>query len=301
MTTEPGRPAQDGRVASAALSAVRPRRARVIPGFGLTLGYTMTYLGIVVMIPIAAVFLKASTLTWPQFWSAVSSPRAISAYKVSFGCSLAAALINAVFGLIVAWVIVRYRFWGRSVVDALIDLPFALPTAVAGIALYALYLPEGWLGRILPPGIKVFATPLGVTVALTFIGLPFVVRMVEPVLRDLPADVEEAAASLGARRWHTLRMVILPELWPALLAGFALAFARGLGEFGSVIFISRQRPMETEIIPDIIREQVASHYIGARNLAEATAIAVVMLVVSFVLLLALNLLQRRLGRRTVRV
>lgn len=279
------------------MAARRRRRSRVIPGFGLTLGYSMTYLGLVVLIPLAAVFLKASTLTGAQFWSAVSSERAISAYKVSFGCSLAAAAINGVFGLIVAWVLVRYEFWGKRVVDAMIDLPFALPTAVAGIALYALYVPEGWLGRLLPPGVKVMATPLGVTVALTFVGLPFVVRMVEPVLQDLPGEVEEAAASLGASRWQTIRHVIFPELRPALLAGFALSFARGLGEFGSVIFISRSRPMESEIVPDIIRERVAAHYEGSNSIAQATAIAVVMLLVSFALLFVLNVLQRRAGRR----
>jgi sulfate transport system permease protein len=277
-----------------------PRR-RVIPGLPLTLGFTSAYLGLVVLIPLAAVFVKSSTLSAHEFWSAVSSPRALSAYRVSFGCSLAAAAVNATFGLLVAWVLARYRFPGRALVDALIDLPFALPTAVAGIALFALYAPDGWLGRFLTPlGLRVIAAPLGITIALTFVGLPFVVRMVEPVLRDLSADVEEAAASLGARRYQTVALVILPQIAPALLAGFALAFARGLGEFGSVVFISGSRRYQSEIVPDMIRELIQSHYVGSNNLAEATAIAAVMLIISLVLLFALNLLQRRLGRTVVR-
>lgn len=278
-----------------------PRRPRVIPGFALTLGYTTTYLSLIVLIPLAAVFIKSASLSPAQFWSAVSSPRALSAYRVSFGCAAAAAAVNACFGLLVAWVLARYRFPGRAVVDAMIDLPFALPTAVAGIALFVLYAPDGWFGRFLAPlGVRVVAAPLGITIALTFVGLPFVVRMVEPVLRDLSTDVEEAAASLGARRFQTITLVILPQLWPAILAGFALAFARGLGEFGSVIFISGSRRMQTEIVPDLIRELIQSHYVGSSNLAEATAIAAVMLVISFVLLFLLNLLQRRLGRQVVR-
>lgn len=264
------------------------RRAfQVLPGFNLTLGYTLFYLCIIVLIPLSAVFLKTSQLGLSQFWDVVSTPRVVASYKLSFGASLLAAAINAVFGLGLAWALVRYSFPGKKLVDALIDLPFALPTAVAGIALTALYAPNGWLGSALEPlGIKVAFTPLGVLVSLVFIGLPFVVRTVQPILEDLDTELEEAAASLGARRWQTFRHVTLPILLPALLTGFALAFARAVGEYGSVIFIAGNIPMVSEITPLMIITKLEQYdYTGA------TAIAVVMLLFSFVLLLAINGLQ----------
>ena len=264
------------------------RRAfQVLPGFNLTLGYTLFYLCIIVLIPLSAVFLKTSQLSLGQFWDVVTTPRVVASYKLSFGASLLAAAINAVFGLGLAWALVRYSFPGKKLVDALIDLPFALPTAVAGIALTALYAPNGWLGSALEPlGIKVAFTPLGVLVSLVFIGLPFVVRTVQPILEDLDTELEEAAASLGARRWQTFRHVTLPILLPALLTGFALAFARAVGEYGSVIFIAGNIPMVSEITPLMIITKLEQYdYTGA------TAIAVVMLLFSFVLLLAINGLQ----------
>ena len=225
----------------------------IIPGFGLTFGITVSYLSLLVLLPLSALILKASGLTWEQFWNTISDERVVASYRLSFGAAFVAALTNVVFGVIVAWVLVRYRFPGRSVVDAMVDLPFALPTAVAGIALTALYAPNGWLGsRLEPLGIKVAYAPLGVTVALIFIGMPFVVRTIQPVLEELGKDVEEAAASLGANRWQTIRRIIIPELWPAILTGFALAFARGVGEYGSVVFISGNLPMKTEITPLLI-------------------------------------------------
>ena len=269
------------------LSRTLLRRHSVLPGFDLALGFALTYLCLVVLIPLAAVFLKTFTLTWPQFLDAVTSPRVVASYRLTFGASLAAACVNAVFGLIVAWVLVRYRFPGRRIVDALVDLPFALPTAVAGIALTALYAGNGWIGRWLEPlGLKVAFTPLGVFVALTFIGLPFVVRTVQPVLEDVQRELEEVAATLGANRWQTITRVLFPVVLPALLTGFALAFARALGEYGSVVFIAGNMPMISEITPLLIITKLEQY-----DYSGATAIAVVMLVASFALLLAINLLQ----------
>ncbi|MBS0308660.1 MAG: sulfate ABC transporter permease subunit CysT [Proteobacteria bacterium] len=260
---------------------------RVIPGFQLSLGFTLLYLALIVLIPLSAVFLKTFTMTWEAFWHAVTSDRVLASYRLTFGGSLIAAALNVVFGGIVAWVLVRYRFPGKKFIDALVDLPFALPTAVAGIALTALYSSNGWIGRFLEPlGIKVAFTPLGVIVALTFIGLPFVVRTVQPVLEEAERELEEAAASLGANRWQIFLKVIFPTILPALLTGFALAFARATGEYGSVIFIAGNMPMVSEITPLFIITKLEQYdYTGA------TAIAVVMLVVSFALLLTINLLQ----------
>ncbi|MFH0980594.1 MAG: sulfate ABC transporter permease subunit CysT [Planctomycetota bacterium] len=269
------------------------RQRSILPGFGLTLGFTMLYLSLVVLIPLGGLFLKTATMTWGHFWGTVTDARLLAAYRLSFGASVLAATVNVVFGAVVAWVLVRYRFPGRRLVDALIDLPFALPTAVAGISLTAIYAGNGWLGRYLEPmGIKVAFAPLGVVVALTFIGLPFVVRTLQPVLEELDPAVEEAAASLGAARGQTLRRVILPELWPVLLTGFALAFARALGEYGSIIFISGNMPMKTEIVPLLMVMKLEQF-----DYAGATAIAVVMLLMSFVLLLGINVLQWWSGQR----
>lgn len=263
------------------------RKHRVLPGFRLTLGFTLFYLGLIVLLPVAAAFAKTAELTWPQFRHAVASPVALAAYRLSFGASFLAALVNAIFGLLVAWVLVRYKFWGRRLMDALVDLPFALPTAVAGITLATLYAQNGWIGSWLAPlGIKVSYTQLGVFVALTFIGLPFVVRTVQPVLEDFDLEVEEAAASLGANRLKTFFRVILPAIFPALLTGFALAFARGLGEYGSVVFISSNIPFRTQIVPVLIMSKLDQF-----DYAGATALAVVMLAVSFLLLLGINGLQ----------
>jgi sulfate transport system permease protein len=260
---------------------------RVIPGFNLSLGFTVFYLGLIVLIPLSAVFLKTFTMSWDAFWGAVTSERVVASYKLSFGASLLGALINVLFGGIVAWVLVRYRFPGKKLIDALVDLPFALPTAVAGIALTALYSPNGWIGRYLEPlGIKFAFTPLGVIVALTFIGLPFVVRTVQPVLEDAERELEEAAASLGATRMQIFLRVIFPTILPALLTGFALAFARATGEYGSVIFIAGNMPMVSEITPLFIVTKLEQY-----DYAGATAIAVVMLTASFILLLTINLLQ----------
>jgi sulfate transport system permease protein len=260
------------------------RRHSVLPGFDLALGFTLLYLGFIVLVPLSAAFLKTATMTWPAFWAAVTSPRVLASYRLTFGASFAAALLNVVAGLVVAWVLVRHDFPARRIVDALVDLPFALPTAVAGIALTALYAKNGWIGQWLP--FKVSYTPLGVFVALTFIGLPFVVRTVQPVLEDLQQEVEEAAATLGADRWQTFTRVILPVLTPALLTGFALAFARALGEYGSVIFIAGNMPMVSEITPLLIITKLEQY-----DYAGATAIATVMLVAAFALLLAINGLQ----------
>jgi sulfate/thiosulfate transport system permease protein len=266
------------------LSRALLRRHSVLPGFDLALGFTLLYLGLIVLVPLAAAFLKTATMTWPAFWAAVTSPRVLASYRLTFGASFAAALLNAFFGLVVAWVLVRYDFPARRFIDALVDLPFALPTAVAGIALTALYSGNGWIGQFLP--FKVSFTPLGVFVALTFIGLPFVVRTLQPVLEDLSREVEEAAATLGANRWQTFARVIFPILTPALLTGFALAFARALGEYGSVIFIAGNLPLVSEITPLLIITKLEQYdYTGA------TAIAVVMLVAAFALLLAINGLQ----------
>jgi sulfate/thiosulfate transport system permease protein len=265
----------------------------VLPGFGLSLGITCTYLSLVVLLPLATVFARTADLSASALWATVTEPRVMASYRVTFGASFVAALINTVFGLMVAWVLVRYRFPGRRIVDAMVDLPFALPTAVAGIALTTLYASNGWMGsRLEPLGIKVSYTWLGITLALVFIGLPFVVRTVQPVLDDLEVEVEEAAASLGARRWQTFARVVFPTVAPALLTGFALAFARAIGEYGSVVFISGNMPMKTEIVPLLIITKLEQY-----DYAGATAIAMVMLIVSFVLLLTINLLQWAARRR----
>ena len=272
------------------------KKSSVLPGFNLTLGYTIGYLSLIVLIPLTAVFLKTASMSFDEFWQVVSAERVVASYKLSFGASFLAAGINAVFGLLLAWALVRYSFPGKKLIDALVDLPFALPTAVAGIALTALYARNGWLGQYLEPlGIKVAFTPLGVLVALVFIGLPFVVRTVQPILEDLDTELEEAAASLGAQRWQTFRHVTLPILLPALLTGFALAFARAVGEYGSVIFIAGNLPMVSEITPLMIITKLEQYdYVGA------TAIASVMLVFSFVLLLIINGLQAWTAKRTGR-
>ncbi|WP_038489613.1 sulfate ABC transporter permease subunit CysT [Janthinobacterium agaricidamnosum] len=261
---------------------------RVMPGFKLSLGFTIFYLALIVLIPLSAVFLKTFTMTWDAFWAAVSSQRVMASYRLSFGASLIAAAINVVFGGILAWVLVRYTFPGKRIIDALVDLPFALPTAVAGITLTALYSSNGWFGRFLEGtlGLKVAFTPLGIVIALTFIGLPFVVRTVQPVLEDAERELEEAAASLGASSLQTFVRVVFPTIFPSLLTGFALAFARATGEYGSVIFIAGNMPMVSEITPLFIITKLEQY-----DYAGATAIAVVMLVVSFILLLTINLLQ----------
>ncbi len=271
-----------------------PHKSRsVLPGFGLALGITCTYLSLMVLVPLATVFTRTADLTGTEFWNTVTDPRVVASYRVTFGASFLAALVNTVFGLLVAWVLVRYRFPGRKVVDAMVDLPFALPTAVAGIALTTLYASNGWIGSFLEPlGVKVSYTWIGITVALIFIGLPFVVRTVQPVLDDLEVEVEEAAASLGARRWQTFTRVVFPTVAPALLTGFALAFARAIGEYGSVVFISGNMPMKTEIVPLLIITKLEQY-----DYAGATAVALVMLVASFVLLLTINLLQWAARRR----
>lgn len=272
---------------------LRFKQSSVIPGFGPTLGYTVLYLSLIVLLPLAALFAKTATMTGERFWAVVTDPRVVASYKLTFGASLVAAIINALFGLLVAWTLVRYRFVGRKIVDAMVDLPFALPTAVSGIALTAIYAPNGWIGQYLEPmGIKAAFSPLGVTIALTFIGLPFVVRTLQPALEDLDAEVEEAAASLGATRWQTLRRIIMPAILPALLTGFALSFARAIGEYGSVVFISGNMPMRTEIASLLIITKLEQY-----DVPGATAIAVVMLMASFVLLLTINVLQWWSARR----
>lgn len=289
------------------MSVARSSRA-VLPGFGLSLGFTLTYLSLIVLIPLSAAFIKTAGMSWSDFTAAVASPRVLASYRLSFGASLGAALINVFFGLIVAWVLVRYSFPGKKIVDALVDLPFALPTAVAGIALTALYARNGWLGflepvwaggvgwldRVIPGvawkewlGVKIAFDRPGIFIALTFIGLPFVVRTLQPVLEELEPELEEASATLGASRWQTMMRVILPELMPALITGFTLAFARALGEYGSVVFIAGNRPMHSEITPLLIITKLEQY-----DYQGATAIATVMLVVSFVLLLLINLLQK---------
>jgi sulfate/thiosulfate transport system permease protein len=275
----------------------RLKERSVLPGFGLALGFTMVYLSLLVLIPLSTVFLKTATIKWPEIWATISDPQVVASYKLSLTASLIGACVNTVFGVLVAWVLARYKFPGKRLVDGLVDLPFALPTAVAGIALTAVYAPNGWIGQHLaftggigkhfpPEGIKVAFAPLGVVVALTFIGLPFVVRTVQPVLEDIEAELEEAAASLGASRFQTFRRVLLPLLFPAILTGFALAFARALGEYGSVVFISGNLPMKTEITPLLIMSKLENF-----NYAGATAIALVMLLASFVMLLSINVLQ----------
>ena len=277
-----------------------PRSHRsVLPGFGLSLGLTITYLSLIVLLPLSAAFIKTAGLSWSEFTDAVFSPRVLASYRISFLASLAAALVNSLFGGVVAWVLVRYAFPGKRVVDALVDLPFALPTAVAGIALTAIYAPNGWIGSHFAEGtflarlfnggeaVKIAFGEIGVFIALTFIGLPFVVRTLQPIIEELEPELEEAAASLGADRWQTLRRVIFPQVLPALLTGFAMAFARALGEYGSVVFISGNMPMRTEITPLLIITKLEQY-----DYAGATAIAVVMLLASFALLLGINLLQK---------
>ncbi len=269
------------------------KQPSVLPGFGLTLGFALFYFSLIVLIPLSGLVIKTTTLTWEQFWHTVTEPRAFASYQLTFGASFLGALINGFFGSGVAWVLVRYRFPGRSIVDALVDLPFALPTAVAGIALTAIYSSNGWIGHYLEAiGLKVAFTPLGVLVALTFIGLPFVVRTVQPVLQDLDMEVEEAATTLGANRWQTFKAVIVPELWPALLTGMAMAFARSVGEYGSVIFIAGNMPLKSEITPLLIMTKLEQY-----DYAGATALGVVMLVVSFSLALMINLIQWWSGTR----
>ena len=271
----------------------RAATARVIPGFGLTLGYTILYLSLIVLIPLSATFLRSTELGLTRFWEVVTAPRVLASLQLSFGASLLAALVNGVFGFVVAWVLVRHDFPGRKLVDALVDLPFALPTAVAGIALTALYAPNGWLGSWLEPlGIKVAFTPLGIVVALAFIGLPFVVRTLQPVLAELDRELEHAAQGLGATAWDSFRLVVFPTLWPALLTGCALAFSRSVGEYGSVIFIAGNIPMVSEIAPLMIMTKLEQY-----EYAEATAIAVVMLLLSFAMMLAINALQLWAQRR----
>jgi sulfate transport system permease protein len=268
------------------------RRHSILPGFRLAFGFTALYLSLIVLIPLSAVFPKAAAGGWAHIRAVITSPSVMAAYRLSFGASFAAGLISVVVGFLVAWVLVRYDFPGRALVDALVDLPFALPTAVAGIALTSLYTENGWIGRYLQPlGIKVAFTPLGIIVALTFVGLPFVVRSVQPVLADLDLELEEAASTLGATHWQVFFKVILPLLRPALLTGFALAFARALGEYGSVIFIAGNLPMRTEIVPLLIVNKLEQY-----DYSGATAIAAVMLLTSFLLLLAINLLERRTRR-----
>ena len=272
--------------------ATRPTR-RILPGFNLSLGFTIFYLSLIVLIPLSALVFKSFTLSGDAFWAAISSPRVLASYRLTFGASLLAALVNVVFGLLIAWVLVRYRFPGKQIVDALVDLPFALPTAVAGISLTALLAGNGWLGQYLEPlGIKLAFTPAGVVIALIFVSLPFVVRTVQPVLEDTEKELEEAAACLGATRWQTFRRVIFPAIAPALLTGFAMAFARAVGEYGSVIFIAGNMPMVSEITPLLIISKLEQY-----DYAGATAVAVVMLAISFVLLLLINALQTWQRRR----
>lgn len=273
--------------------ANKKKRHRVLPGFGLSMGYTLIYLSLVVLIPIAFLFLKASTISLAEFWETVTDDRVVASYKLTIYTSFIAALVNAVFGTLIAWVLVRYDFYGKRIIDALVDLPFALPTAVAGIALTTIYAPNGWIGQYFEAmGIKVAYTPLGIMVALTFIGLPFVVRSVQPVLQDLDRQYEEAASTLGASSTQIFVKIILPAIFPAILTGFALAFARALGEYGSVVFISGNMPMKTEIVPLLIITKLEQF-----NYAGAAAIAVVMLVFSFVLLFLINFWQWRTTKK----
>lgn len=273
------------------------QRSRVLPGFGLSLGFTLAYLSLIVLIPLSAVFLKSLDIGWEGLWEILSSERILKSLQLSFSAALIAALVNVIFGLLLAWCLVRYRFPGKRLIDALVDLPFALPTAVAGIALTSLYAPTGWIGQYLEPmGIQVAYTPIGITLALIFIGIPFVVRTVQPVLSDLETELEEAASALGANRLQIVTKVIFPILLPALITGFALAFARGVGEYGSVIFIAGNQPFETEIAPLMIISRLEEY-----DYAGATTIAVVMLLISFVMLFLINLLQAWASRRTGRI
>lgn len=272
------------------------QRSRVLPGFGLSLGFTLAYLSLIVLIPLSAVFIKSLGIGWDGLWEILSSERILASLQLSFSAAIIAALVNVVLGLLLAWCLVRYSFPGKRIIDALVDLPFALPTAVAGIALTSLYAPTGWIGQYLEPiGIKVAYTPIGITLALIFIGIPFVVRTVQPVLSDLETELEEAASALGANRLQIVSKVILPILFPALITGFALAFARGVGEYGSVIFIAGNQPFETEIAPLMIISRLEEY-----DYAGATTIAVVMLVISFAILFVINLIQAWASRRTGR-
>lgn len=273
------------------------QRSRVLPGFGLSLGFTLAYVSLIVLIPLSAVFIRSLGIGWDGLWEILTSERILKSLQLSFSAALIAALVNVIFGLLLAWCLVRYSFPGKRIVDALVDLPFALPTAVAGIALTSLYAPTGWIGQYLEPlGIQVAYTPIGITLALIFIGLPFVVRTVQPVLSDIESELEEAASALGANRWQTITKVILPILFPALLTGFALAFARGVGEYGSVIFIAGNQPYKTEIAPLMIISRLEEY-----DYAGATTIAVIMLVLSFAILFLINLVQAWASRRTGRV
>ncbi|MDC5520469.1 sulfate ABC transporter permease subunit CysT [Acinetobacter baumannii] len=272
------------------------QRSRVLPGFGLSLGFTLAYVSFIVLIPLAAVFIKSFGIGWEGLWEILTSERILKSLQLSFSSALIAAFINVVFGLLLAWCLVRYNFPGKRLVDALVDLPFALPTAVAGIALTSLYAPTGWIGQYLEPlGIQVAYTPIGITLALVFIGIPFIVRTVQPVLSDIETELEEAASALGANRWQTITKIILPILLPALFTGFALAFARGVGEYGSVIFIAGNQPFKTEIAPLMIISRLEEY-----DYAGATTIAAVMLVLSFIILFVINLLQAWANRRTGR-
>lgn len=272
------------------------QRSRVLPGFGLSLGFTLAYVSFIVLIPLAAVFIKSFGIGWDGLLEILTSERILKSLQLSFSSALIAAFINVVFGLLLAWCLVRYNFPGKRLVDALVDLPFALPTAVAGIALTSLYAPTGWIGQYLEPlGIQVAYTPIGITLALIFIGIPFIVRTVQPVLSDIETELEEAASALGANRWQTITKIILPILLPALFTGFALAFARGVGEYGSVIFIAGNQPFKTEIAPLMIISRLEEY-----DYAGATTIAAVMLVLSFIILFAINLLQAWANRRTGR-
>jgi len=274
---------------------MRFKSTGVLPGFGLSMGFTLTYLSLIVLLPLSALILKTTTLTWPQFVDEVTSPRVMASYRLTFGASFIAAVINSIFGAVVAWVLVRYEFYGKRIVDALVDLPFALPTAVAGITLTAIYAPNGSIGKLFKPlGISIADTPLGVTLALIFIGLPFVVRTLQPVLESLDPEIEKAALSLGASRWYTVTRVVLPSLIPAWITGFSLSFARAVGEYGSVVFISGNMPMKTEITPLIIITKLEQY-----DYAGATAIGVVMLFISFTLLLAINWVQDKAGQHRV--
>jgi len=271
---------------------LRLRSVGILPGFGLTMGFTLAYLGLIVLFPLAALVLKTTALTWVEFWRIITEPRVVASYQLTFGAAFVAALLNSFFGAVVAWVLIRYEFPGKKLVDALVDLPFALPTAVAGITLTALYAPNGWIGSHLETlGIKAAYTPLGIVIALTFIGLPFVVRTLQPVMESLDPEMEKAAVSLGADRWYTVTRVVLPALLPAWITGFSLAFARAVGEYGSVVFIAGNMPMKTEITPLLIITKLEQY-----DYAGATAIAVVMLTVSFIMLLGINWLQARTGR-----
>ena len=285
--------ASDSRVGSTRGRSRAGSGRSVLPGVRLTLGFTIAYLTVLVIVPLSTLFARTARLGWSGFWDAATAPRALAAYTLSVGTSVVAAVVNGVFGLLVAWVLTRYRFTGRAIADALVDLPFALPTAVAGVALTTLYSQNGLIGALFAPhGIKIAFTPLGIAVALTFIGLPFVVRSVQPVLETLPKEIEEAAATLGADRWQTFRRVILPALTPALVAGMSLSFARAIGEYGSVVFISGNMPGRTEIAPLLIMSKLEQYDYGG-----ATAIAVVMLLTSAVILVSAGLIQRRAARR----